>query len=95
MQEGQSRRSSFVEAWMNIFVGFAVNYTANLLIFPLFGFHISLEANFLMGLIYTVISLVRSYVIRRWFNGLMLRKSPPPELDDVVRRAAREGVSDE
>ena len=70
---GQSRRHSLLEAWANIIVGFSINYVANLLIFPLFGFHISLEANFIMGLIYTVISLVRSYVLRRWFNDVMLR----------------------
>jgi hypothetical protein len=66
----QTKAGSFAEAWANIAVGFSVNYIANLLIFPLFGFHISLEANFLMGLIYTAISLVRSYALRRWFNGL-------------------------
>ena len=49
---------------------------ANLLIFPLFGFHISLGANFVMGLIYTAISLVRSYVLRRWFNGLKFGNAP-------------------
>ena len=31
--------------------------------------HISLSDNLLMGLIYTLISVVRSYVIRRWFNA--------------------------
>ena len=66
----QTRTGSFTEAWANIAVGFTVNYTANLLIFPLFGFHISLQANFLMGVIYTAISLARSYTLRRWFNGL-------------------------
>jgi hypothetical protein len=62
----QSKTGSFAEAWTNIAVGFSVNYIANLLIFPLFGFHIGLGANFLMGLIYTAISLIRSYAIRRW-----------------------------
>jgi hypothetical protein len=66
----QTKLGSFVEAWANIAVGFTINYCANLLIFPLFGMHISPGANFLMGLIYTGISLVRSYIIRRWFNGL-------------------------
>lgn len=66
----QTRIGSLAESSANIVVGFSINYVANLLIFPLFGFHISLEANFLMGLIYTAISLVRSYVLRRWFNGL-------------------------
>lgn len=66
----QTRIGSIVEAWANIAVGFSINYVANLLIFPLFGMHISLIDNFYMGCIYTGISLVRSYVIRRWFNGL-------------------------
>lgn len=63
----QTRTGSMVEACTNIVIGFAINYMANLLIFPLFGFHISLEANFVMGLLYTLISLARQYVIRRWF----------------------------
>lgn len=74
----QSRLGSFVEAWANIAVGFTVNYVANLLIFPLFGFHISLEANFLMGLIYTAISLARSFLLRRYFNGLKFGNKPEP-----------------
>ncbi len=65
----QSRLGSFIEACINVAIGFWINYFANLLIFPHFGFHISLEANFVMGLIYTAISVVRSYCIRRWFNA--------------------------
>jgi hypothetical protein len=65
----QSRLSSFYESCINIIIGFTVNYFANLMIFPLFGFHISHSANFVMGCIYTGISLVRSYAIRRWFNA--------------------------
>lgn len=70
---GQSRRASLAEAWTNILVGFSINYVANLLIFPLFGMHISLANNFLMGLIYTAISLARSYGLRRFYNWLMVR----------------------
>jgi hypothetical protein len=66
----QTRKGSLAEAWVNIFIGFTINYFANLLIFPLFGMHISAGNNLLMGLIYTGISLARSYIIRRWFNGL-------------------------
>ena len=65
----QTRLGSLYEALINVVIGFAINYTANLLIFPLFGFHIGLGANFVMGLLYTVISIARSYVIRRWFNA--------------------------
>lgn len=66
---GQTRLSSFYEACINIVIGFSINFTANMLIFPLFGFHLSASTNFALGCVYTVISLVRSYAIRRWFNA--------------------------
>lgn len=65
----QSRLGSLVEAVINTLIGFTINYTANLLIFPLFGMHISLEANLLLGLIYTIISVIRGYFVRRYFNN--------------------------
>lgn len=66
----QSRLGSFVEAWANILFGFTVNFCANLIILPMFGFdNLTVGENFVIGMLYTVISLVRSYIIRRWFNG--------------------------
>lgn len=65
----QSRLGSFIEALVNVAIGFTINYIANLLIFPLFDMHISLADNFWLGIIYTFISIARSYVIRRWFNA--------------------------
>lgn len=70
--KGQTRGQSLAEAGVNIGIGFGINYAANLLIFPLFGFHISLVDNLWMGGLYTVISLIRSYLIRRYFNSLMI-----------------------
>lgn len=64
---------SLVEALINVAIGFGINFLANWLIFPLFGFHITLRENLLIGVIYTVISVARSYVIRRWFNHLIVR----------------------
>lgn len=65
----QSKTGSFIEAWINVAIGFGINFVANLLILPLFGFHITLSDNFVMGLLYTIISVIRSYTIRRWFNA--------------------------
>ena len=50
-------------------IGFTINWVANMLIFPVFGFNVTGGQAFSMGLIFTAISLVRSYVIRRWFNA--------------------------
>lgn len=65
----QTRLGSLVEAVINVLIGFGINFTANALIFPLFGWHISASQNITLGLIYTAISVARSYVVRRWFNA--------------------------
>lgn len=65
----QTRLGSLIEAIINVIIGFTINFTANMFIFPMFGFHITAGANFVLGLIYTVISVVRSYCIRRFFNA--------------------------
>jgi hypothetical protein len=67
---GQTRLGSWLEAWANIAIGFAINWAANMLIFPLFGFNITATQAFHVGLIFTAISLVRSYVLRRVFNRI-------------------------
>lgn len=66
----QTKLGSFVEAWANIAVGFSINWCANMLILPLFGFKVSGGQAFMIGVWFTGISLARSYVLRRWFNGL-------------------------
>lgn len=70
---GQTRLGSFIEAWGNVAVGFGINYAANLLVLPLFGFKVTMTAALGIGVIFTVISVVRSYVLRRVFNGIKQR----------------------
>ena len=69
----QSLFGSFIEACMNIAIGYGVALLSQLTIFPLYGINIPLSSNLWIGLWFTVISLVRSYVIRRWFNARMRR----------------------
>jgi hypothetical protein len=64
----QSRAWSLVESWANVAVGFGVNWIANLLVLPWFGFAISGRQAALMGCVFTVISVTRSYALRRAFN---------------------------
>lgn len=64
----QTRKHSAFESITNVVVGYLVAVFSQVLIFPLFGIHIPLGDNFLIGLWFTGISLVRSYIIRRWFT---------------------------
>lgn len=72
---GQSPRSAIIEAWANIAVGFSINFAANLLILPLVGATLTPGSNFWLGWIYTAVSIVRQYAIRRWFNAHLVAMS--------------------
>lgn len=69
----QTRKGSFIEACINVLIGFWINFIANLLILPLIGFNISVSQNLFIGLLYTLISIARSYCIGRWFNYYIVK----------------------
>lgn len=64
----QTRIQSFIESFINVAIGYGVALVSQILVFPLFGINIPMERNLLIGAIFTVISIVRSYVVRRVFN---------------------------
>jgi len=64
----QSKRMSLVESLTNVVVGYGINCAAQAIIFPWFGIRIPISHNLTIGLIFTVISIVRSYCLRRAFN---------------------------
>lgn len=69
----QTAKGSALEAVTNTAVGFSVNFTANLILLPLFGFSaLTIRSNIIIGVIYTFISIIRSYVLRRVFNRLRI-----------------------
>lgn len=72
---GQSRRGSALEAVVNVLVGYWIAVLAQLAIFPLFGWRPSLSENLAIGGLFTVVSLVRSYCLRRLFNWWQVRRS--------------------
>jgi hypothetical protein len=64
----QTKMESFVEAWVNVFIGFPINYVANLVVLPWFGYEVGPGKAFWIGVVFTVISVARSYLVRRFFN---------------------------
>lgn len=66
---------SLVESLSNVFVGIGVGFVSNLLVLPIFGFEVRLHEAAAITLIYTVISIVRSYVMRRVFEGIRVRNT--------------------
>jgi hypothetical protein len=66
----QPKHLSAVEAVVNTIVGWSVAFGAQLIVFPWMGIHVSLHDNAVIGTIFTIISLIRSYIVRRMFNAI-------------------------
>lgn len=66
----QSRLMSLVEAVVNVAVGFLIAILVQVVVFPIFGLHATFGEHMAIGAIFTVVSIARSYVMRRAFNSL-------------------------
>ena len=64
----QSRVMSLVESVANVMVGYGVAVATQILIFPIFGLHTTLAQNLKIGAVFTVVSIGRSYALRRLFE---------------------------
>ena len=64
----QSKIHSLIESLTNVIVGIVVSIAGQILIFPMFGIYIPFTDNLLIAMCFTVISIARSYAIRRWFT---------------------------
>jgi hypothetical protein len=97
--KGQSKRASLLESAVNILIGYGVAIAAQKAIFPLFGIHISTADNVKVAALFTVVSLIRSYVLRRCFNWWHVSQAEPEKpalkgtaiIENAVAKTLRSG----
>ena len=65
----QTKKWSMIESLTSTTIGWLIGVILNMLVLPLFGYDVSLTDGVLISIIFTAVSVVRSYVIRRWFNS--------------------------
>jgi hypothetical protein len=66
---------SLVESVANVADGYGVAVITQILIFPIFGLHTTLAQNLKMGAIFTVVSIARSFALRRVFEAIRMRSA--------------------
>lgn len=66
----QSRRASGIEVVASTIVGYFVAGATNYFILPFWGYHPSFLDSLNIGLIFVLVSIVRSYIFRRCFEYL-------------------------
>lgn len=65
----QSKLESLIEVSVNTFIGFVVAVFSQIIIFPFFGIIVPISTNIWIGIWFTFVSVIRSYIIRRYFNN--------------------------
>ncbi len=70
LASAQTKKTSLLEAIVNCLVGVLVAIVGQMIVFPWFGLHVSLFDTGLIALIFTGISIVRSYLLRRCFEWM-------------------------
>jgi hypothetical protein len=65
----QTKLESFVETSSNVAIGWVVALASQFAIFPMFGINIPIQDNLLISLYFTIIAVVRGFVVRRYYNN--------------------------
>lgn len=91
----QSKLMSLVEALANNAVAFIISVLANFAVLPLFGFNVKFGQSVCITIIFTAISIVRTYLVRRgftWWEGMRkeLGESYEPTSDHDADTSSRE-----
>ncbi len=74
----QSRRMSLLEATANVTAGYGLAVVTQMAVFPLFGLYPSMNESLQIALIFTSVSIARTYIIRRLFERVRRCADPLP-----------------
>lgn len=64
----QTKKQSLIETAISTFIGLVVSLATQMVIFPLYGLEVKFNQNVQITIIFTVVSIVRGYLVRRYFN---------------------------
>jgi hypothetical protein len=65
----QTKLESLAEVIINVIIGWVIGLLTQLIVFPIFDIHVTFSDQFWISVVFTVVSIVRGYAIRRWFNA--------------------------
>jgi hypothetical protein len=67
----QTKTKSLIESTVNTSIGFGISYITLLVVNALYGLELTLFDSLEITLIFTVVSIGRNYLVRRYFNRMM------------------------
>ena len=89
-RRNQSRFVSLAEAFTNVLVGYCVALGAQQLVFPVFGIFTTIGEDSAIAAFFTLVSLLRSYALRRLFERIGTGRHRGPRLEQRTYRMVAE-----
>lgn len=83
----QTKLQSLREILISTGIGFGVAYISQLIIFPLLGYDVPARDNLIIGSFFTVVSIIRGYIVRRvsdWWQHRKLQKKDYEVIDHII-----------
>lgn len=65
----QTRKQSIIEILLTTFIGMVISLIAQMIIYPIYNIPVTFKQNIHITIIFTFISIIRGYFIRRIFNN--------------------------
>lgn len=64
----QTKRQSLIETVTSTLIGLAVSFLTQIIVFPMYNLEVNFNQNLQITAIFTVVSILRGYSVRRLFN---------------------------
>lgn len=64
----QTKRQSLIETVVSTLIGLAVSFLTQIIVFPMYNLEVNINQNLQITAIFTIVSILRGYCVRRLFN---------------------------
>lgn len=71
----QTKKQSAVESFVNIVIGLVTSFLIQLVLYPMLNIPVTFGQNIIITLVFFVVSFIRGYLIRRFYNKKHNKKS--------------------
>jgi hypothetical protein len=65
----QTKKKSLIEAISNTIIGLGTSFLIQLIIYPVLNIPVSIGQNIIITAVFFIVSIIRSYLLRRLFNS--------------------------
>lgn len=66
----QTKKKSLIEAVSNTIIGLGISFLIQLIIYPVLNIPVSIGQNIIITAVFFIVSIIRSYLVRRLFNSI-------------------------